>query len=51
MLVKERIRMARLANHLSHHPEYADRIGIVIENRKENEYVDLKKGKKVKINE
>ena len=51
MLVKERIRMARLAEHLSHQPEYADRIGITIENRKEKEYVDRKKRKEVKSNE
>lgn len=51
MRVQERIRMARLAEHLSHQPEYAYKIGIAIENRKEHEYADRKNGKEVKCDE
>ena len=51
MRVQERIRMARLAEHLSRQPEYAYRIGVTIENRKEHEYADCKNGKEVKCNE
>ena len=51
MRVQERIRMARLAEHLSRQPEYAYKSGIAIENRKDHESVDRKNGKEVKCDE
>lgn len=49
MIVTERIRMARLLNHISRQPEYAEKIGITLETNSET--LKMTKSKEVKKNE
>ena len=51
MSAKERIRIARLAEHMSLQPEYARRIGITLEHGNDHEYADRSNGKEVKYHE
>ena len=51
MNVNERIRMARLLNHISQQPEYAKKIGITVGNRQAKQCLTSETINDVKVKE